>query len=916
MAQKVLPPSPNWYLSSASASNEAGIYVFGARFNVYAFDISVPRRGPRLVGCYTGHTERVTSVALCPDGQLARPPPDTTVLENPLESALEGVEDVTGEAAGDDDSTLKALCCSGGDDMAVRIWDVNTRADIQCHREHKEKITSIAWSSVNTFLIASGDEKGDVILWNRKSQTAVRWRHEKDYVFCMAFCPHEPALLAIGVRQGTIFLVDFSSGSGRMVHRLRGHEEEVMSVSWCPIPGELFLKDSDDAVGEEAEKSTEGCLIATGSKDRTIRVWSCSRGRQLFYKKLPVQRRDHGDQGGRSRTWIAVHWLRDNPEHLVSSSSNGDLLLWNLKYTRGQSFRSFYTGEFRPHFRPIFNICASGPNGNTLCTFSQDRSLLMWDVANTEAVCSLPTIGGHGYCIRNSPVDPGRVAIGAGDNMIRVWNTSSKTNPYDITTHWQGIKNKVTAVGWHPAREATLGFGTEDGRVGVCDIFSQKMPVMSSTFHHRTVYVVTWGPSTTQPGNFSLYSVGDLKILEHTGAALSRAEEKAEAADFTALLVKKNSEKMETLKACEMSWNLDMNTFAVGTDDGTVYVFSSSGLKLIATIKVHIKLMNCVRWHPRATDQSPSGSPCQHWLASGGNDQVLHVVDLSVVFAQTDETAEKNVVISNSLRQFTGHTDRITDLSWSPHHDGRLVSVGYNAEAFVWDVQKGVPLCQFRGHQGRLLTCQFSGLDPDLVMTSGSDAAVMVWCVSEQPAADFGNVSQPQGATASQEAETAAVGADASGHELTSDLQDLQQMLDAKQAELMGKEGEGSVSEGAQVSHDDTAGAVDKASVVPAVTGGRVPESGSYSDLGVSELSSPDSEGEGGADSRGGAVSSTQRVRPSLPVGHKGKGSQAADGGKKKRRVKSYFPETAKADNRGKAAVYEDLFLLTRLKFR
>nr|KAG5706228.1 hypothetical protein BaRGS_019555 [Batillaria attramentaria] len=393
--------------------------------------------------------------------------------------------------------------------------------------------------------------------------------------------------------------------------------------------------------------------------------------------------------------------------------------------------------------------------------------------------------------------------------------------------------------------------------------------------HEEEVMSVSWCPipgelflkdsdDAAGEGNFSLYSVGDLKILEHTGAALSRAEEKAEAADFTALLVKKNSEKMETLKACEMSWNLDMNTFAVGTDDGTVYVFSSSGLKLIATIKVHIKLMNCVRWHPRATDQSPSGSPCQHWLASGGNDQVLHVVDLSVVF-------------------------------------------------------------------GRLLTCQFSGLDPDLVMTSGSDAAVMVWCVSEQPAADFGerkkkkkkkpatlplSVSQPQGATASQEAETPAVGADTSGHELTSDLQDLQQMLDAKQAELMGKEGEGSVSEGAQVSRDDTAGAVDKASVVPAVTGGRVPESGSYSDLGVSELSSPDSEGEGGTDSRGGAVSSTQRVRPSLPAGHKGKGSQAADGGKKKRRVKSYFPETAKADNRGKAAVYEDLFLLTRLKFR
>ena len=40
-------------------------------------------------------------------------------------------------------------------------------------------------------------------------------------------------------------------------------------------------------------------------------------------------------------------------------------------------------------------------------------------------------------------------------------------------------------------------------------------------------------------------------------------------------------------------------------------------------------------------------------------------------------------VISSSLREFHGHTQRVTDIAWSPHHDGRLVSVGYEAEAFV-----------------------------------------------------------------------------------------------------------------------------------------------------------------------------------------------------------------------------------------
>ena len=50
--------------------------------------------------------------------------------------------------------------------------------------------------------------------------------------------------------------------------------------------------------------------------------------------------------------------------------------------------------------------------------------------------------------------------------------------------------------------------------------------------------------------------------------------------------------------------------------------------------------------------------------------------------AQSEGEGE-SVVITSSLREFTGHSQRITDICWSPHHDGRLVSVGYDAEAFV-----------------------------------------------------------------------------------------------------------------------------------------------------------------------------------------------------------------------------------------
>lgn len=40
----------------------------------------------------------------------------------------------------------------------------------------------------------------------------------------------------------------------------------------------------------------------------------------------------------------------------------------------------------------------------------------------------------------------GQVAVGVGDNLIRVWTINDQKNAYSVTSLWQGIKSKVTAV--------------------------------------------------------------------------------------------------------------------------------------------------------------------------------------------------------------------------------------------------------------------------------------------------------------------------------------------------------------------------------------------------------------------------------------------------------------------------------------
>lgn len=73
----------------------------------------------------------------------------------------------------------------------------------------------------------------------------------------------------------------------------------------------------------ETERSNdfgeEGHLLASASKDRTIRIWSTVKGRQLASMRLPKTGGPPGDSG-RGKLWAAIVWSYSDPHNIVSSS--------------------------------------------------------------------------------------------------------------------------------------------------------------------------------------------------------------------------------------------------------------------------------------------------------------------------------------------------------------------------------------------------------------------------------------------------------------------------------------------------------------------------------------------------------------------------------------------------------------------
>uniref|UniRef100_A0A8C5CGQ9 Gem nuclear organelle associated protein 5 n=1 Tax=Gadus morhua TaxID=8049 RepID=A0A8C5CGQ9_GADMO len=666
MHERVIPASPNWYCGRCSDTNQRGVMGFGARNTVYLLDVSA--ESCSVLGSLSGHKERVSGFSFC-------------------------------RQAGQDQ-----LCASSSDDGTVKFWDADDRVLLKEHSGHQGTIVALHWSPADKNLVVSGDDKGVVVCY---------WFNTGD---CSSFFPLPKALFSLSCSPHSWKLLDQVGFWGQLIGPYPPTRDSVSCVD--------FARGS-------------GGYLASGSRDQTIRVWSTDTGRGITTLKLPYLKKRGGGVGGgggagggKDRLWLSVHWPDDRPSQLLSSCFSGELVLWDLGASGKQKWSVLGSGD-QNHSRIVFNMSsvrlASGRQ--LLLTTSMDREIKCWDLASLECVWTLPTLGGSVYALSFSPVATGLLALGGADQMIRSWDTLSLQNPYLTKTFWQGIRSKITALVWHPSREGSLAFGTDDGKVGIYDAFSNKPPQISSSYHHKTIYRLAWGPplpplsfgGAGERPSCSLYSCGgEGAILQHDPRSLA-----SDACNIDKLIRDTNGIKHKLSPHSDFSWKPDGTVVAVGNEDGSVtYSAMSSPLRL-CSVQQHNKIINTLQWyHPLAPQPE-----LQYLLASGSSSAKVYVHDLR---SACEAPADPPAVISEAFRTLGAHTGKITGLSWSPHHPARLATVSYDHTAQVWDVLKGEGLVNYRGHGNRVMCVEWSPVDPDVVWTGADDFTVHEWKPSKQ----------------------------------------------------------------------------------------------------------------------------------------------------------------------------------------
>jgi WD40 repeat protein len=201
----------------------------------------------------------------------------------------------------------------------------------------------------------------------------------------------------------------------KLVKTFEGHEKAIMSIATFP----------------------DGKRIATGSLDKTIRIWRLEDGREM--KKWLMERDVN-----------AIAILRDGMQVVSAvgdfdNLSEGDKTMYWQLWVHDTETGRVVAGPLDSHTSIVHALDIS-PDGGILASGSADRTVILWDTTTWQRNGDPLMCEEHVFCVRFSLTGP---LLGvATDNHIQIWDLDRRERLAQFNGHSDFDNSLNISLAW------------------------------------------------------------------------------------------------------------------------------------------------------------------------------------------------------------------------------------------------------------------------------------------------------------------------------------------------------------------------------------------------------------------------------------------------------------------------------------
>ncbi|WP_427162719.1 trypsin-like peptidase domain-containing protein [Aliinostoc sp. HNIBRCY26] len=250
-----------------------------------------------------------------------------------------------------------------------------------------------------------------------------------------------------------------SSAKFTLVKTLIGHSQKVLTltVSWINLQ---FIEGRVISVAF----SPDGRTLASGSWDKTIKIWNIATGQEI--RTL----------NGHSQGVYSVAFSPDG-RTLASGSWDKTIKIWNI--ATGQLIRTL-----NGHSDLVESVAIS-PDGRTLASGSQDKTIKIWNIATGQLI---RTLNGHSDLVESVAISPDgkTLASGSQDKTIKIWNIATGQEIRTLNDP------SVISVAFSPDGR-TLASGSQDKTIKIWNMSTGQL-IRTLTGHSDWVNSVAFSP--------------------------------------------------------------------------------------------------------------------------------------------------------------------------------------------------------------------------------------------------------------------------------------------------------------------------------------------------------------------------------------------------------------------------------------